>query len=106
MKTKSIRIAVCNLHAAHPLVRAKDWRSPLTIRLLPPDDYHDGSREVEDSFRAASADPPAKGTLDLWWNGLKKDCEQVTRTYQAPVVTEFATLGLACILVENRANRE
>lgn len=35
----------------------------------------------------------------LVWTGLEKDYNQVINTYQEPVITEFATLGLACILV-------
>jgi hypothetical protein len=100
------RIAVADLHVAHPLIRAKDWCSPLVLRLLFPDSYRDGSRGVQDSFRALADAPPTEGALDLWWKDQKIDCDQVEHTYQAPVITEFATLGLACILVGDRAKLE
>lgn len=107
MKSKTdAEVDVCSLHAAHPLIRAKDWCSPLVLRLLSPDSYRDGSREMRDSFRSDGAEQPADGSLNLRWKGLRQDCDQVGRTYQEPVITEFATLGLACILVENRANLE
>lgn len=40
-----------------------------------------------------------ENSLGLAWNGLETDHDQCKNTYQEPVLTEFATLGLACILL-------
>jgi len=44
------------------------------------------------------------GQLPLRWAGLKDDFKQCINTYQDPVLTEFATLGLACILLSRHTN--
>ena len=36
--------------------------------------------------------------LRLIWHNLRADFELCLRTYQAPVLTEFAALGMACVL--------
>jgi hypothetical protein len=43
-------------------------------------------------------DAPVQGCL-LHWKSLNEDFGKCTATYQTAVITEFATLGLACILV-------
>lgn len=42
----------------------------------------------------------------LQWSQLKQDYEQCLKTYQGPVITEFAALGMACVLCEQKANLE
>lgn len=37
---------------------------------------------------------------------MSDDFNQVINTYQDPVITEFATLGLSCILLHERASLE
>lgn len=93
--------AVANVHALHeehPRVRAEDWRSPLVLRLLQQAVYSDGSATIAESFRGAAM-TEAITQLPLFWTGLKHDFEKCIRTYQDGVLTEFATLGLACILL-------
>lgn len=96
---------VSRLHEFHPRIRAEDWRSPLVSRLLPDATYVDGSSAVEDSYRAAD-EAVRQGQLDLHWSGLKEDFERCLNTYQEGRITEYAALGLACILVERRSNLE
>jgi hypothetical protein len=91
-----------DLHEAHPRVRAKDWRSPLVKRLLKSSKYADGECDLNDSFRPAPGTEVAEDTLSLSWKGLNDDYGQAINTYQDPVITEFATLGLACILLTKR----
>jgi hypothetical protein len=103
MTSQSAKLKINDLHEAHPRIRAKDWRSPLIKRLLPDGKYKDGSCDVADSFRSPAALKPTEQSLTLSWAGLKEDFDQTVRTYQEPVITEFATLGLACMLVAERA---
>jgi hypothetical protein len=98
-------IEVAELHLPHPQIRAEDWRSPLVKRLLGSDEYHDGEQAMKDSFRAQKASV-VENTLMLSWHGLSEDFAKCCKTYQDPVITEFATLGLACILVARRAGLE
>lgn len=95
-------VDIRHLHSGHPRIRAKDWRSPLVIRLLGRNKYRDGSRSIQDSFRGPDHDQPTEQMLELTWKGLRADVDQCVRTYQEPVITEFAALGLACILVTIR----
>lgn len=99
-------VEIATLHEAHPQIRAQDFRSPLVRRLIKGSNYCDGACSLSDSFRAPGIAEPTQRTLNLSWAGLKSDFEQVTKTYQEPVITEFATLGLACILVAERAGLE
>jgi hypothetical protein len=89
------------LHQNHPRVRAEDWRSPLVSRLLESAVYEDGRREIIDSYRAPNGDLK-ESRIVLHWADLKDDFDKCVNTYQGPVVTEFAALGLACVLVANR----
>jgi hypothetical protein len=100
------KIEIARLHEAHPQIRAQDFRSPLIKRLIAGAVYRDGGCNVSDSFRAPGIDTPTQSVLNLSLAGLKSDYEQVSRTYQEPVITEFATLGLACILVAKRTGLE
>jgi hypothetical protein len=106
MVKKSDGVKVHELHKAHPKIRARDWRSPLVRRLLANKKYADGDCQMEQSFREKEEIVPVEETLSLSWMGLKEDFDQTVKTYQDPVITEFATLGLACILVSERAGME
>ncbi len=90
-------IEIAELHLPHPQIRAEDWRAPLVRRLLGSDKYEDGEQPMGDSFRVETAST-VEGTLLLRWRGLRKDFSKCCKTYQDSVITEFATLGLACIL--------
>lgn len=103
MSSQSAKLTINNLHLAHPEIRAKDWRTPLVRRLLSDGKYKDGACEFADSFRSSDEQKPIERNLTLSWKGLKNDFDQTVKTYQEPVITEFATLGLACILVSERA---
>lgn len=87
------------LHEAHPQIRASDWRSPLVHRLLSGEKYQDGSVIIASSFRGVDL-KVLSAPLTLRWAGLRDDFDKCVNTYQEPVLTEFATLGLACILLE------
>jgi len=106
MISQSNSVKVADPHHAHPRVRAKDWRSPLVRRLLPSGKYQDGDCNFDDNFRPPEVSTGSNQSLNLSWTGLKEDFEQAINTYQEPVITEFATLGLACILVERRTGLE
>src|SRR5437016_3742829 len=95
-------IPVEKLHQDHPQIRAEDWRSPLVARLTNDAAYSDGNADLSDSFRAKDADPK-DGNLPLTWSGLQTDYERCLKTYQTSVLTEFAALAVACILVNRRA---
>ena len=90
-------IRVDTLHDRHPKIRAKDWRSPVVARLIANAAYSDGACVVVASIRPADG-AGAVSQLPLEWRGLEEDYAQCLNTYQAPVVTEFAALGIACIL--------
>lgn len=96
---------VHSLHENHPRIRAEDWRSPFVRRLLQSPTYLDGQRELVDSYRGRRGKARAARLL-LIWAGLKSDFERCVNTYQEPVLTEFAALGLACVLVHARAGLE
>ena len=93
------------LHDAHPRIRAKDWRSALVARLTGDAAYFDGDGSIMTSYRpdgSASVDAP----VHVAWSGLSTDYDQCRNTYQAPLLTEFAALAVACILCQCRANIE
>jgi hypothetical protein len=98
-------IDIESLHVAHPKIRAKDWRSPLVARLTGEKPYADGDAPVATSFKSQKGGDVA-GQLVLEWSRLKDDYEQCIKTYQSPVITEFAALAVACILCEHRAGLE
>ena len=99
----AVRIEV--LHEAHPQIRAEDWRSPLVARILDNAKYVDGSAVLNVSFRGDEG-KPAEGDLEITWAGLAEDYQRCLRTYQEPVLTEFAALAVACILCANRADMQ
>ncbi|MBF0548973.1 MAG: hypothetical protein HQK60_00420 [Deltaproteobacteria bacterium] len=84
----------------HPKIRAQDWRSPLVSRLQGRESYCDGSTEVSINYRSMNAEAKCQESeVMLRWSGLEEDYKLCINTYQGPTLTEFATLGLACILV-------
>ena len=89
---------VNDLELRHPLIAANDWRSPLVLRLLDGTNYLDGAREITVRYQWQSVAQTAN--VKLVWKGLASDFEKRMRTYQAPVLTEYATLGLACVLID------
>jgi hypothetical protein len=98
-------VPIHQLHEHHPQIRAEDWRSPLVARLTHEATYADGNAVLSDSFRPVDANP-ADGKLPLTWSGLQTDYERCLKTYQTPVLTEYAALAVACILVNKRAGLE
>ena len=95
----SISINVNAIPDPHPQLRAEDWRSPLVRRLIGCDTYQDGTVEVSGSFIGQDDELPTNETLIVGWTDLATDFYKVIKTYQAPVITELATLGLACGMV-------
>lgn len=87
-----------DLASLHPRLRAADWRSPLVLRLLQEDQYADGSADFSVDYRWH--DRLRSSPVTLLWEGLAEDFAQCIASYQAPVLTEFATLGLACVLTK------
>ena len=106
-KTALPRITVdaTRLHEGHPTLRAEDWRSPLVSRLIHGAVYADGKAALDDAYRDASLQE-ATGTLDVSWQGIDDDYRRCVNTYQDPVLTELATLGLSCMLIQHRAGGE
>ena len=102
---RAMTVPVHQLHEHHPQIRAEDWRSPLVARLINDAAYSDGNADLSDSFRAKDADP-RDGKLPLAWSGLQADYDRCLKTYQTSVLTEFAALAVACILVNRRAGLE
>jgi hypothetical protein len=101
MSKVPIQVSVERLHEAHPRIRAEDWRSPLVGRLLVSKVYSDGSRTVTDSYRSQDG-TTVEGAVSLNWSNLRDDFERCLNTYQDPVITEYASLALACVLVSHR----
>jgi hypothetical protein len=98
-------LIVETLHRPHPRIRAADWRSPLARRLLGTDKYADGQTEMDVSFK------PDGGAANeafqrFRWRGLRTDFKACINTYQAANITEFATLGLACLLTTDLLSLE
>lgn len=89
------------LHVPHPRIRAEDWRSPLIARLLGLPAYADGSKTVDVSYRGQDG-KIVESKESLTWAAMKDDFDKCVNTYQAPVLTEFAALGIACILCTQR----
>jgi len=71
------------------------------LRLLDDTSYIDGSREITVYYQWQSDTQTANVTL--MWKGLASEFEKRVRTYQVPVLTEYATLGLACVLIDEFA---
>lgn len=96
------KIDVASLPEYQPALRCADWVGPLVHRLLTKEDYSDGSRTIADSFRGSDL-LVIDQELELRWSALGADHDFCVRTYQEPILTEFATLALACLLVAIRA---
>lgn len=96
---------VTNLHVHHPSIRAGDWRSPLVGRLLGNAAYVDGQHNIEVTYLPQTGQATT-AVLQLTWTGLSDDYKLCLNTYQAPVLTEFAALAVACILTHLRAGLE
>ena len=84
---------------AHSNLRADDWRSPLVRRLIGCDNYSDGPTTVAGSYAGQTDSTPSNHRVTMEWSGLASDFSKVIKTYQAPVITEMATLGLACGMI-------
>lgn len=98
-------VDVGTLHLQHPKIRAEDWRSPLVGRLLGTAHYSEVSQAIEQSFKGFDKREILNSVL-LFWSDLRDDFHRCWRTYQAPVLTEFAALALACILISINTNLE
>jgi hypothetical protein len=99
-------IIVETIHVPHPQIRAEDFRSPLVRRLINTDTYRDDECDLEASHLAEGSNEQVVRKTKFRWSGLEGDFKKVVKTYQAPVITEFATLGLACGLVTSFTGRE
>jgi hypothetical protein len=84
---------------AHANLRADDWRSPLVRRLIGCDDYTDGPTNITGSYAGQEEAAPSDHPVTIHWSELAADFGKVIKTYQAPVITEMATLGLACGMI-------
>jgi hypothetical protein len=111
MKVKSVKtntndmIDIGTLHEKHPKVRAADWRSPLIRRLIGSKEYSDGRKILNNSLRTTSQSI-IEDNIELKWQNMREDFVKCINTYQEPVITEFATLGLACILLSLKTEYE
>ena len=96
--TKIAQIKINNLQDSHPEIRAEDWRSPLVCRLLCGNPYKDGSAELKVKIRHPNENV-SDDSISLEWNGLSSDFNKCVNTYQSHVISEFAGLGLSCIML-------
>lgn len=101
-RSRYIRVNLCQIQDLQPSIRAEDWRSPLVHRLLGRAAYSDGETEIRDVHRESSG-AQWRGRISIHWSDLCADFDQCVNTYQEPVLTEFAALAVACILVRCRA---
>ena len=92
-------IDINTMPQAHSNLRADDWRSPLVRRLIGCDNYVDGPTTITGSYAGQTESTPANHSVTMLWLGLASDFGKVIKTYQAPVITEMATLGLACGMI-------
>jgi hypothetical protein len=99
------KIAVERIPMAHPRIRAKDWLAPLVRRLDSHDRYKDGNRKIHFSLRNREG-RESNERCDFRWAGMKEDFDLACRTYQTPVLTEFATYALACASVEHFTGKQ
>ena len=91
---------------SHGNLRAEDWRSPLVRRLICCDAYADGPKTITASYAGKTDDAAQNESLEIVWSGLASDFAKVIKSYQAPIITEMATLGLACGMVTAFAQME
>lgn len=99
-------ININTMPQAHSNLRAEDWCSPLVRRLIGCDVYADGSATVTGSYAGQADLNPSDHSLVIHWSGLASDFGKVIKTYQAPVITEMATLGLACGMISSFTQME
>ncbi|MDL5052170.1 hypothetical protein QQ056_01110 [Oscillatoria laete-virens NRMC-F 0139] len=66
-------------------------------------EYADGFATIVNSFRDFELSESQK-EFTLRWQSIKEDFTKCLNTYQNPTLTEFAALGLACILLTNHTN--
>src|SRR5215471_12431435 len=92
-------ININTMPQAHSSLRADDWRSPLVRRLIGCDNYADGSTTITGSYAGQKNSTPSNHPVTMHWSGLASDFGKVIKTYQAHVITEMATLGLACGMI-------
>jgi hypothetical protein len=108
MIKRSYRLEV--LGNLHPKIRADDWRSPIVIRLLGGGSYTDGSVTITVNCRRqaieVNTDATNERNVELCWANLRSDYEKCKNTYQAPVLTEFAALGIACVVSADCSNAQ
>ena len=90
----------------HSNLRAEDWRSPLVRRLIGCDNYVDGPTTIMSSYAGQPDSTPSVDAVTMQWSGLASDFGKVIKTYQAPVITEMATLGLACGMISTFTQME
>lgn len=88
---------ITNLEQLHPRLRANDWRSPLILRVLRSTVYEEVERGINVNYR--NLQQANTRILRLVWQGLANDFARCINTYQEPVLTEYAALGLACVLI-------
>lgn len=96
---------VHELHVHHPKIRGEDFRSPLVRRISGKQKYMDGNGQIKCSYKPANQSID-ENELHLEWEGLDEDFKKCLNTYQDPVITELATIGLACILLKVHSERE
>jgi hypothetical protein len=102
IQSQFIQFQVERLAETQPHLRADDWRSPLIYRLLKARSYQDSKANVD---LLANMGPNSKWILQLQWQGLAQDFELCLNSYQEPVLTEFAALGVCCIALYRVAER-
>jgi hypothetical protein len=98
-------INIHELHENHPQIRAADFRSPLVRRLSQANAYQDGEATMMNSYRDLAGGITER-LFQLRWAGLAEDFRRYNNTYQEPVITEHATIGLACIFVDTLLGQE
>jgi hypothetical protein len=89
----------------HPSIRSEDWRSPLVKRLLGVAGYCDGEQTFTD-FYSLRGNISTTSSIRFYWQGLERDFQRCINTYQDSILTEFAALALACVLIHYRAELE
>jgi hypothetical protein len=99
MEPLSKTIDINAMPMSHSNLRAEDWRSPLVRRLIGCDKYVDGLTTITGSYAGQTDSNPSNHPVTIHWSDLESDLAKVIKTYQAPVITEMATLGLACGLI-------
>src|SRR5262245_53674596 len=102
IQSQLIQCQVERLAETQPYLRADDWRSPLVYRLLNTKSYQDSQADIDLS---ANIGLNPKWILQLRWQGLVQDFELCLNSYQEPVLTEFAALGVCCFALYRVADK-